>query len=104
MPQTIQNPANTAPEDNDKELVPQSDPRSRVISINPARMGGTPCFVGSRVPIRRLWDYLEGGKSVAQFLKDFEGVSREQCRAVLEMAFERLLEGLPKVDVRKGKW
>jgi uncharacterized protein (DUF433 family) len=79
----------------DTELVPPSDPRAKLISIDPERMSGTPCFVGTRVPIRHLWDYLEGGDSVDEFLDAFEGISREQVIGVLHLAFRRLLEGLP---------
>ncbi len=81
--------------DRDTELVPPSDPRARFISIDPERMSGTPCFVGTRVPISHLWDYLEGGDNLGEFLDDFEGVSREQAIGVLQLAFQRLLEGLP---------
>ena len=69
--------------------------RARVISIDPGRMSGTPCFVGTRVPIKHLWEYLEGGDSLEEFLDAFEGVSREQAVTVLQMAMARLLEGLP---------
>lgn len=82
-------------EETDTELVPKFDPRSIVISIDPERMSGAPCFVGTRVPIKHLWDYLEGGDSLDEFLEGFPGVSREQAIQALEIAFERLLEGLP---------
>lgn len=49
-------------------------------------MGGTPVFFGTRVPIKNLFDYLETGDSIAIFLEDFEGVSREQVIKVLEMS------------------
>ena len=45
-------------------------------------MSGTPCFVGSRVPIQHLWDHLDGS-SIEEFLEGFEGVSREQVLALL---------------------
>jgi uncharacterized protein (DUF433 family) len=83
-------------EERDRELVPPSDPRFEVISINPARMSGAPCFKGSRVPVQTLWDHLEGGESIEVFLEDFEGVTREQVLSVLRMAKERLLDGLPQ--------
>jgi uncharacterized protein (DUF433 family) len=79
----------------DTELVPAADPRAEVISIDPERMSGTPCFKGTRVPIRALWDYLKAGDSLETFLDDFEGVSREQAVALLEMAQEAVLKGLP---------
>jgi uncharacterized protein (DUF433 family) len=77
------------------ELVPTSDPRSAVISIDPERMWGTPCLAGTRVPVKSLFDHLVGGVSLEEFLDDFEGVSRETCVKAIEMAFERLMEGLP---------
>src|SRR5215510_7638592 len=77
------------------ELVPQSDARARFVSIDPERLGGVPCFVGTRVPIKYLWEYLMKGKTLEAFLDDFEGVPREEAIAALEQAYERLLEGLP---------
>jgi uncharacterized protein (DUF433 family) len=78
------------------ELVPQSDARARFVSIDPERLGGVPCFVGARVPMKYLWEYLTKGKTLEAFLDDFEGVPREQAIAALEQAYERLLEGLPR--------
>ena len=77
------------------ELVPQSDARVCFVSIDPERFGGVPCFVGTRVPIKYLWDYLLKGKTLEAFLDDFEGVPRKEAIAALEQAYERLLEGLP---------
>jgi uncharacterized protein (DUF433 family) len=79
------------------ELVPQSDPRARFVSIDPERLGGVPCFVGTRVPVKYLWEYLIKGKTLEAFLDDFEGVPHEEAKAVLEQAYERLLEGLPRL-------
>ena len=78
------------------ELVPQSDARARFVSIDPERLGGVPCFVGTRVPIKYLWEYLIKGKTLEAFLDDFEGVPHEEAIAALEQAYERLLEGLPR--------
>jgi uncharacterized protein (DUF433 family) len=58
-------------------------------------MSGTPCFAGTRVPIRNLFDYIEGGESLEEFLQGFPSVTREQVVAVLEMAKERLLPPAP---------
>jgi uncharacterized protein (DUF433 family) len=77
------------------ELVPPSDPRAGVISIDADRLGGTPCFVGTRVPVKYLWEYLINGKTLEAFLSDFEGVPREEAVAALEQAYRRLTEGLP---------
>jgi uncharacterized protein (DUF433 family) len=49
-------------------------------------LGGTPVFVGTRVPLRNLIDYLEGGYNLDEFLDDFPSVSREQVIAALEEA------------------
>lgn len=77
------------------ELVPHDDPRARLISINPERHSGTPCFAGTRVPIRDLWDYLEGGESLETFLDSFPSVTREQAIRVIHLASEKLMLGLP---------
>jgi len=78
------------------ERVPQSDSRTGFLSIDPERFGGVPCFVGTRVPIKYLWEYLMKGETLEAFLDDFEGVPREEALAALEQAYERLLEGLPR--------
>ena len=78
------------------ELVPQSDARARFVSLDPERLGGVPCFVNTRVPIKYLWDYLLKGKTLEAFLDDFESVPRKEAIAALEQAYERLLEGLPR--------
>ena len=77
------------------ELVPADDPRSGLISINPERHSGTPVFVGTRVPVKHLWDYLETGEPLDDFLEGFPGVTRDQAIETLELAFRKLLEGLP---------
>lgn len=55
-----------------------------VIYSDPEILGGTPVFQGTRVPVRTLIDYLEGGHPLAEFLEDFPSVTREQAVAVLE--------------------
>lgn len=83
-------------EERDTKMVPASDPRAAFISVDPQRMSGTPCFVGSRVPIKHLWDYLEGNESLETFFDDFEGVPRESVLGALWLAYERLLADLPE--------
>jgi len=56
------------------------------------RMSGTPCFDKTRVPVKTLFDYLENGGMLEEFLLDFEGVTREQAVGVLELARRGLLE------------
>ncbi len=58
----------------------------KVINIDPEILGGTPVFYGTRVPIKNLFDYLETGESIEEFLNDFEAVKREQVIKVLEMS------------------
>ncbi len=62
-----------------------------VIHSDPEILGGTPVFVGTRVPLQNLVDYLEGGHSLGEFLDDFPTVSRDQVVAVLEEAKELLV-------------
>jgi uncharacterized protein (DUF433 family) len=62
------------------------------ISTAPDVLGGTPVFAGTRVPIQTLFDYLEGGESIDDFLDGFPSVSRDQVIAFLEMAKDRLIE------------
>ena len=64
---------------------------SPLISSSPARLGGEPCFTGTRVPVRTLVDYIEGGHQLAEFLADFSDVSREHAVAVLELARQALV-------------
>lgn len=97
MPETLEQATpRPLPDDYwEHELVPPTDPRAAFISVNPERMGGTPCFVGTRVPIKHLWDYLVHDAALPEFLDDFEGVPREEVLQVLHHAFDKLLEGLP---------
>jgi uncharacterized protein (DUF433 family) len=62
-----------------------------LIEVDPEKMSGTPVFPGTRVPIKNLFDYLEGGDGLDVFLDDFPTVTREQALAVLEFLRDRLL-------------
>ena len=62
-----------------------------VVHSDPDFLGGTSVFVGTRVPVQALIDYLEGGHSLEEFLDDFPSVSREVAVAALEQAKARLL-------------
>ena len=55
-----------------------------IVRSDPEIMGGTPVFVGTRVPLQNLIDYLEGGESVDDFLEAYPTVKREQAIAVIE--------------------
>ena len=59
---------------------------------DPQIMGGTPVFVGTRVPLQNLIDSLEGGESIEDFLDGFPSVKREQVITVIEAANLRMLE------------
>lgn len=65
-------------------------PLPPVIHRDPEILGGTPVFVGTRVPAQALIDYLEGGHPLDEFLDDFPSVSREQAIGALELAREAL--------------
>jgi uncharacterized protein (DUF433 family) len=67
-----------------------------LIWINPQRLGGTPCFYGTRVPLKNLFDYIETGLTLDAFLDDFDGVTHEQAMAIIEFAMGGLLAELPK--------
>ncbi|MSR64307.1 MAG: DUF433 domain-containing protein [Verrucomicrobiae bacterium] len=62
-----------------------------IVQSDPEVLGGTPVFVGTRVPAKTLIDYLEGGHSLDEFLDDFPSVKREQAIRALEAAKEYLL-------------
>ena len=59
--------------------------------MNPEILGGTPVFVGTRVPFQALIDYLERGQPLDEFLADFPAVTREQVVAALDMARDALV-------------
>ena len=61
-------------------------PKSPVVHSDPEILGGTPVFVGTRVPVKSLFDYLEAGDSLGEFLDSFPSVTREQAVAALELA------------------
>ena len=60
------------------------------ISIDPDVMSGAPVFVGTRVQVQTLFDYIEGGEDFDEFLDDFPTVSKKSALAVLEMAKKTL--------------
>jgi uncharacterized protein (DUF433 family) len=65
--------------------------QSSVVHSDPDILGGTPVFVGTRVPVQALIDYLEAGHSLEKFLDDFPTVSRGLAVAALEQAKAHLL-------------
>jgi uncharacterized protein (DUF433 family) len=69
------------------------------ITIDPEVQGGTPCFTGTRVPVKSLFDYLARGRSLEYFLEQFPTVRRDLATEVLEKAGE--LVASPAADDRK---
>ena len=66
-----------------------------IVSRDPQIMSGALCFTGTRVPVKNLFDYLEGASSLEEFLGDFPSVSRDGAVAVLEAARESLAADAP---------
>ena len=66
-------------------------PKSPVVHSNPKILSGTPVFVGTRVPVQSLFDYLEGGDTLDEFLRQFPSVKRGQAIAALEQARDSVL-------------
>ncbi len=66
--------------------------KSGLIESDAEKLGGTPVFRGTRVPVKNLFDYLEAGDNLEIFLDDFPTVSREQIVGVLELYKVKLLE------------
>jgi len=65
-----------------------------IVHSDPEVLGGTPVFVGTRVPVDALIDFLEGGATIEIFLESYPGVSREQVVAFLEEASRALLANI----------
>ena len=64
-----------------------------IIRSDPDILGGTPVFVGTRVPVQTLFDYFEGGETLDEFLRQFPSVSRRQAIAALDLARIALVAG-----------
>ena len=56
------------------------------INIDTETMGGTPVFTGTRVPIQALFDYIETGETLDEFIENFPSVKKEFAIQVLKMA------------------
>ncbi|HYE63369.1 MAG TPA: DUF433 domain-containing protein [Phycisphaerales bacterium] len=66
-----------------------TDPKSPLypyVWVDPERLSGEPCFRDTRVPVTALFDYLEAGDPLSEFLDDFPSVKKEQAEAVLRLA------------------
>ncbi len=62
-----------------------------LVEVNPKKMSGLPVFAGTRVPISFLFEYLEKGETLPEFLRQFPSVTHEQALGVLELSKESLL-------------
>jgi uncharacterized protein (DUF433 family) len=65
--------------------------QTKLVHADPDILGGTPVFVGTRVPVSALFDYVEAEEGIEEFLDDFPTVTREQAVATLELARELVL-------------
>ena len=65
--------------------------KSGVVKVDPEIMSGIPCFAGTRVPVKTLFDYLDGGHPLGDFLADFPTVTSEQAHQLLGEAKARVL-------------
>ncbi len=66
--------------------------KNPLIEVNPEKVSGAPVFAGTRVPIKNLFDYLEAGDTLEDFLEGFPPVTREHAIAVLKMAERSLVK------------
>jgi uncharacterized protein (DUF433 family) len=66
---------------------------TRVVHSDPEILGGITVFIGTRVPVQNLFDYLEAGDRIDDFVDDFPSVTREQAIAALESARDALVGG-----------
>ena len=64
---------------------------AKYVSVDPDRLWGEPVFVGTRVPIKSLFNHIKAGDSLDVFLEDFPGVQREAAEAIIELAGAHLL-------------
>ena len=63
----------------------------QIVHRDPDILSGTPVFLGTRVPIRSLFDYLQGGDSLDEFLRQFPSVRRDQAVGLLDLARDAIL-------------
>jgi uncharacterized protein (DUF433 family) len=56
-----------------------------IVTVNQKVMHGTPCFAGTRVAVQTLFDHLEAGYTIEQFLEQFPTIHREQVFRMLDL-------------------
>lgn len=93
----LKNIKDVAPEHLVGDRIQPGHPLFGIIWINPQRVSGAPCFFGTRVPVKTLFDVLAGGETMEDFLDGFDGVDREQAEIVLQMSGDELLEALERL-------
>jgi uncharacterized protein (DUF433 family) len=69
---------------------------STVVHVDPQILGGVPCFAGTRVPIRSLFDHLKLGYSLDQFIEQFPTVKKSQAQPLLDEALLQIEDSAPK--------
>jgi len=74
-------------------MLDSSKTKTGVIHVDPEIQSGAPVFVGTRVPAASLFDWLEGGATLEEFLDNFPSVAREQAIAALEEAKASVIGG-----------
>jgi uncharacterized protein (DUF433 family) len=74
------------------DVRPSTLPDGRVFHSDPEILGGTPVFVGTRVPVQTLIDHIQGGATLDEFLEDFPSVRRSQAKAFIDQAAHALLD------------
>lgn len=79
----------------EETTIPLPDP---LITATPGRLSGAPVFAGTRVPVKTLFDFLEDGAPLSEFLDGFPNVSREHAIAVLELARKTAVAEATKRD------
>lgn len=84
-------PFGVSTEDLEGDLIRPGDALFGLVWINPERVSGAPCFFGTRVPIKNLFDSLRAGRSIDYFLDGYPGVTKEQVLRVLDLADRRLV-------------
>ena len=62
-----------------------------IVHRDPEILSGTPVFLGTRVPIRSLFDYIEAGDTLDEFLRQFPSVRREQAIGLLDLAHDAVI-------------
>ena len=77
--------------------MPLPDP---LITNTPDRLGGTPVFAGTRVPVQTFFEYIEGGETFETFLDHFPGVTRDHAMAVLVLPKAALIEQVTAAGVK----